>query len=74
MAYVLKEFNENIQNGMKTLKFSTMQGSSKHNFKKEVWKHTFRHKSNKECSINFVYFKEKSKDYYTKKNTQSFPT
>ncbi len=65
---------ENIQNDMKIFKFSTMQGSSKYNFKKEVQKHTFRHKSNKECFIDFVYFKAKSKEHYTKNKYTSFPT
>ncbi len=35
-----KEFNKNIENGMKTFKFSNIQRSRKYNFKKEVYEFT----------------------------------
>jgi hypothetical protein len=37
-----------------------------YNFKKEVKKHTFEHKNNKECSKNYVYFIVESNNHYTK--------
>jgi hypothetical protein len=67
-----KEFNKNIENGMKTFKFSNIQRSSKYNFKKEEYEFTLGQKNSKECSKNYVYFKAKLKLVFLFANWEFF--